>query len=208
MRCVALVAVAGLLAVAAGANANIVKFDGGAPDFANGNEMTQWLQAEDFILDGDNVLKGGDYVWLDTGFGAGWDGQLQWFVFNNSGQNLPDGVVSSGNAGDLATTFLGVFNGFEFYQTKFSFGQAVPVTGGTRYWLGLHASADYAGRDEIYWGTTAAGFGKTGAESQYGTMNNWFSNGTQHSFRLQGVPEPASIALLTLGAIAALRRRR
>lgn len=190
-------------AFATAANATIQKFEGGNADFENGNEFSQWLQAEDFILAADNELKAAEYDWLQIG---SWNGTAQWWIFNDAGGS-PGGVVANGAASNIVTTNLGIVNGFQFWNTDFSFGANVPVTGGTKYWLGLHQGTGFAARTDVYWATTNAGFGSTGRE-QAGGVGGWNDNGEQHAFSLRGVPEPATAGLLVLGGLAAMRRRR
>ncbi len=183
-------------------------YDNGPANFFDGNEMTAWLQSEDFMLNGNAVANGATFCLLNTLVGsnnANWDGSLQWYIFNDSG-GQPGAIHASGNAQNIVITFAGTINGFDHYGVAFDFGQNVALTGSTQYHLGLHMAADYNSRDELYWGTTNYNATQTGWESSGGTMNNWFNNGQEHCFTL--VPTPSTAALLGLGGLAAVRRRR
>ncbi|MGI8924577.1 MAG: PEP-CTERM sorting domain-containing protein [Fimbriimonadales bacterium] len=192
----------------AGASAQLL-YDNGPPNQASGNEMTQWLQAENFTLTG-NATLGWIRFWTieDSVFGS-YDGNVDWFVFDNNG-GIPGSIVDSGSVTNPSKTFLqsGILGVFDEYVYDLDIAD-VALTGSTDYWLGLHVNVGYGSRREIYWETTSAGNAPTGQESDGGTMNNWFGNGQEHAFELYGpVPEPSTIAVLgVLGALM-LRRRK
>ena len=198
--------VAALLCLGGVANAQI--FNGGGPDQANGNEMTAWLQTEDFVLGSSDTL-GSVKFWGIEVPGA-WDGTIEWWVFNDSG-GTPGSTVASGtgvNITHTATGITGLFGFLDEYVYTFDLNAPVALNGGTTYWLGLHASADYTG-DGVYWETTSAGFGSTGIESQGGTQNNWFNNGVQHAFELYStVPEPGTFVAIGMGLVGLTIARR
>ncbi len=197
--------IVGMVALASGAMASV--YDNGGPDFQNGNEMTQWLQTEDFVLNASANVTGATFVLLNTLVGSNnsnWDGSLQWYIFDTNG-GIPGSVIATGNAQNIQISFNST--GFwDFYDVSFNFGQSVALNSGTTYHFGLHMAADYNSRDELYWASTANNATQTGWESDGGTMNNWSNNGVEHAFTL--VPAPGAMALLGLGAVAGLRRRR
>ena len=202
-----------LLAIPRAGSAQII-FNGGAPNQSSGNEMTEWVQYNDFAFAGTNTVAEIDF-WALVG-SPGYNGSISWFVTaDNAG--VPGTTLFSGNQaavvtgtgntvdGDLAETFNQLFVNF--------------TLGAGTYWLGLHnGPLTDVDRTEYYWEATSAGFGGAGEEDQapFGD-NSYFNNGQDHAFELLGtanevspVPEPASMTLLAVGlvGIAARRRRR
>lgn len=183
-------------------------YDNGAPDFLNGNELTQWLQTEDFVLGGNANVAGATFSLLNAVAGnnnANWDGGLQWWIFDSAAGN-PNSIVATGNAQNIAVNFV-LNNTFDFYDVSFDFGTSVALSAGTQYHFGIHMANDYSSRDELYWGTTAFNNTATGRESDGGLMNNWVDNFNEHAFTLV-VPAPGATMVLGLGGLLAARRRR
>jgi hypothetical protein len=202
-----LVGIAAVAVLASVGSAQV--YDNGAADYANGNEMTAWLQAEDFVLGANASVGSATAGLLDfTGGSFGnWDGGLQWFIFNDAG-GIPGAIVASGKGSNVVVNYVGTPAGFDSYELSFDFGTGVALTAGTQYHFGLHMANDYATRRDIYWATTGFNATNPGTESSGGTMNNWLGNGFEHAFALYAVPAPSALALLGLGGIAAGRRRR
>ena len=178
-------------------------YDNGLPDGANGNEMTQWLQTEDFIAPSNGSLVEIDF-WAFPYGGNPYDGTVQWWIFADNGGN-PGAVKATGIANPAATPW-----GNTQFGPDYIFKIATPsvaLTGGTLYHLGLHmnTTGNYQVRDNWYWESTAYNSTNTGIESMYGTQDNWYNNGVEHSFQLF-VPEPVSA--LGLLSLALLARRR
>ncbi|MBA3725772.1 MAG: PEP-CTERM sorting domain-containing protein [Armatimonadetes bacterium] len=207
MRTTKLLSMAAMVTVLAGAASAQLIYGNGPPDQQNGNEMTQWLQAENFNLSGNSTL-GWIRFWTIEVPNAAYDGNVDWFVFDNNG-GIPGSIVDSGSVSNPSKTFLqsGILGSFDEYVYDLDIAD-VNLTGSTDYWLGLHINADYGSRRDIYW-ESGGGNAPTGQESDGGTMNNWSGNGTEHAFELYGpVPEPSSlVALGVLGALM-LRRRK
>lgn len=200
------------LATMGTASASII-FDGGGPDQQNGNEMTRWVQTQDFILSQDIGTRLTDvHFWTFEAPGA-WDGTLDYFVFANAGGQPASTPFAQGAGANVVKTATGNQPlGFNEYAYSFDLQTPLDLSANTTYWLGLHLSSNFD-RDEIYWSTTTPGVGSTGQESSGGTFNNWSNNGEHHAFYLTGqkVPEPASVlgllAIGALGAGAALKRK-
>jgi len=180
----------------------------GTPDLLNGNEMSHWLQAENFTLGANNTI-GGVRFWSIDAPGAVWDGNVDWWIFNDSA-GTPGSIVSSGTQTTVSRVATGnVWGGGALVEHVWDFAiTGTAVTGGTMYWLGLHVNNDYT-RDEFYWESATGGNAPTGMESEDGLMNNWAINGTEHVFELNAVPEPSTLIVLGgLAALALARRRR
>ncbi|MDQ2986721.1 MAG: PEP-CTERM sorting domain-containing protein [Armatimonadota bacterium] len=180
----------------------------GTPDLAGGNEMTQWLQAENFTLGANNTV-GAVRFWSIDAPGVVIDGNIDWWIFNDAA-GAPGSIVASGTQNTFSRVATGnVWGGGILDEHVWDFNiTGTAVTGGTMYWLGLHVNSDYI-RDDIYWETGAGGAAPTGMESDGGTMNNWFNNGNEHAFELYAVPEPSTLIVLGgLAALALARRRR
>lgn len=128
-------------------------YDNGNADIntASGNEMTDWIQADDFMLSANGDVNGAECDWFFTSGGT-WDGTIEWTIYMDNG-GMPGSVVASGMGSDISTTALGMAGGFDWYNTSFSFGETVSLMGGQLYWIGFHfKSVDCDTRDEVYLG--------------------------------------------------------
>lgn len=208
-----LTALAAALVTASTVQAQI--YSNGLPNGSNGNEMTSWIQADDFTLTtSTNVV--GIRFWGIIGTGASYAGSISWRIYENNSGEPGSTVLHSG-------TFTGsgvgqgpvAIEGYTRYQ--FDIPTAFTLGAGT-YWLGLH-NGDYTNtaRAEFYWETTDANETASGREDESPfDSGGWYNNGNEHAFELLGesstsVPEPASISLLVVGiaglGVAAKRRR-
>ncbi|UCD76699.1 MAG: hypothetical protein JSV91_07185 [Phycisphaerales bacterium] len=200
------VPVVAAMALCTAANAGLV-YNNGGPDYLNGNEMTMWTQAEDFMLGSATTLTSVDFSMLDTVGGlATWDGSLHWWVYQDAG-GLPGALYANGSAQNVNAVFDQNVAGWDFYNFSFDFGGGgVAVAANTTYWLALHAASDWQNRDDLYWASTAANNTFFGAEDfQNGGV--WSSNGVEHSFALYDIPAPGAFALLGLAGLVSRRRR-
>ena len=203
---------AALLALPCAASAQVV-FNGGAPNHTNGNEMTEWIQYNDFAFGSTQTVQEIDF-WAFSETGAGlFDGSVSWFVKSDNA-GVPGTTLFSGSGNPTVTlTGTTLFGGPEsFNQLLANF-----TLGAGTYWLGLHnGPLTEDTRDQYYWETTSAGFGASGEEdiTPFGD-DSYGNNGDDHAFELLGtpsttVPEPASMTLLASGLVglAATRRRK
>ncbi len=178
-------------------------YNNGAPDHVSGNEMTQWIQTEDFTLTSSETI--GAVKFWDFQNSNSYNGSISWFVYaDNSG--LPGSVLDEGNVAATRTrTGKMVLGSYTEYVNNFSTGN-ITLGPGT-YHLGLHNGmlSDPA-RAEFYWETTYANGTPSGIEMNLENGNTWNYNGQEHAFELLGTaataPEPGSLLLLGLGGIA------
>lgn len=195
------------------ASASIV-YDNGGPDSVSGNETTEWLQTEDFMLAGGAVIaSAGVYIGGFSGDNSEWDGSFQYNIFSDAGGN-PGASLASGSVtatvSDSGSTWCCGGNAFLY---EFNLNSLFVASAGVNYWFGIHASVDFD-RDELYWVSTASNSTASGHESNGGTFDNWNNNGVEHAFYLSDttidvdVPAPAAWTLLILGMGALVMKRQ
>ncbi|MFM8175898.1 MAG: PEP-CTERM sorting domain-containing protein, partial [Pirellulaceae bacterium] len=223
-RRIAMAAVSVCSALCFGASADqavaAIVYDNGPPSGSNGNEVTENVVANDFTLSSATSVAGGAiYIAGVTALGGvgNWDGVFGYSLFADSGSNSPGTQLTSGLA-TKTTTNVGPNNwpaGGDVYRIDFNFVTPFSAAAATKYWLGVHLSADYI-RDHIFWvHTDNTGLnGTRGYRSQNGLFNNWTLTGYENAFYLNGtpaggpVPEPTSLAIFGLGAVGAAYRAR
>jgi|MudIll2142460700_1097286.scaffolds.fasta_scaffold43970_2 hypothetical protein len=196
----------------------IIYNNGGIQQGLSGNETTEWVQADDFILRlGGTVGDAGVYLATDQTAGnpvSVWDGTLQYFIFANNG-GMPGTLLASGIGQNITTTDTGIPWGFGGNNWLFEFDLQNPFNAapGTEYWFGIHLSNNFD-RDGIYW-TQTNDLPGNARESEGGTFNNWATsppNGEERAYFLTGqsgeIPEPATMLLLASGLIGILGLRK
>jgi hypothetical protein len=194
------------------ASAQIV-FDNGSPNNVSGNEMTQWVQAEDFSLSQTTTITG-IRVWAFALAPNAYQGSIAWSIYGNAG-GAPGAVQFAGTFnGGFVNEGPSAFDGVD--QLRFDIATTFDLSAGS-YWLGLHnGPLTTTSREEFYWQTRANNSTLRGHEDEtpFG-VGGWEDNGNEHAFQLLGspttvVPEPSTYALLATGfvALVAVSRRR
>jgi hypothetical protein len=190
-------------------------YDNGGPNQTDGNEMTEWIQAEDFNLSAASTLGAVNFWDIEAPGGASYQGEIDWTLYADAG-GMPGASFASGAAvgGAVTRTFLqsGVLGFFDEYSNSFNISPGVALTAGTTYWLGLHnGPLTFTTRSEFYWETTNPNGTFTGHEDDAPYDGVWFDNFMQHAFNLSdtggggrghcGVPMPAPASFCATLAI-------
>jgi hypothetical protein len=208
-------AIVGALGLMSAAKADTIIYDNGAPNQANGNEMTEWIQSEDFSLLSAASITGIKFWTVEQA--GGYAGSI-YYSINSDSAGTPGSSLASGTIAPVSRTSTGnsLFFGDEFEYvlsiTQLNLGAGM-------YHLLLH-NGSLAGdvRSEVYWETTNGNATQTGLEDQtpFGT-GSWVNNGQEHAFQLLGggtqqeVPEPGAMAMMFGAGVVGLvlvRRRK
>jgi hypothetical protein len=196
---------AGFAALLAAPRAQAVLLFDGGPSEGTGAaiEVTIRVLANDFQLAERSTVQSVE-VWAQVG--AGWDGTLEYFFFEPSG-NVPAMVPLATGIGTNVTTSPGGVASELIY--RFDLATPVVLDGGQQYWFGLHMKQSYADDGNYaFWATTTLDFGDTSRSAEGGDFSAWGIPPDDEAFRLYGeVPEPAAPLLLLAGALALVARR-
>jgi hypothetical protein len=192
------------LLMAQAAYADVI-YDNGGPNQSNGNEMTEWIQAENFTLAADATVTG--VTFWDIEEPGAFQGSISWIIFaDNSG--TPGTQLASGNTLMTQVATGNIPLGLTEFED--SFALSFDALGGTTYWLGLHnGPLTTTAFDSMFWEDSSGGSAPTGHEFNLQDGGPWNDNGTEHAFQLSSVPEPGTILLIGCGltGLALIRRR-
>lgn len=156
-------------------------YDRGAPDLTGGNEMTNWSQADAFVLSDTVELTSCRFWTLDF---QAWDGGCQYGIYENAG-GVPGVLLYSGAVSITRAATGRVLSGAPEFVNFFSFPNGTVLGAGT-YFLALHMSFDCGTRDNIYW-EYSAGPGDTAED--LGCDGGWGGYGLRRAFVLFGNSE-------------------
>lgn len=192
---------AAMLFVVAGSASAAVVYDNGAPNYFSANEMSQWIQSEDFALSADTTLVGATFAYeFTTSFQT--LELLQYFIYADgisNSQHQPGALLVSGVASVTSTADISLAGHFPEFESTFTFETPFIATADTTYWLGLHSGSTFA-RNDIYWATTNANATLPGWQNDHGDTS-WQPTDQEHSFSLNSsaAPEPTTWAMMLLG---------
>lgn len=187
------------------AHAQII-YDNGPPNQQDGNEMTEWIQAEDFSV-ATAMTLGSVHFWdFEAPGGTAYQGQIAWGIYSNV-SGSPGTLLASGAAsgGAVTRTFIQpILGAYDEYSDTFNV-TPFALAAGTTYWISLHnGPLSFQTRSEFYWETTNANASFTGHELIAPFTGGWDDNFNQHAFQLLAVPEPSTWSLLGLGVCGLL----
>jgi len=201
-----LTAAAFVTAVAGRVSAAPIPFDNGAPNQVDGFSLSDFSEADDFVLTQLSAVTD-FHFWNLQGSEADYLGSITWTIFANNG-SAPGAMLATGAATPTRTATGNAVAGFAEVANDFN----VPaiLLGAGRYWLGLHdgplSATDFL---DFYWETTNPNgtFSSSGLDLVGG--GGWQPNSAQLAFNVTGVPvpEPTSLVLMST-AVALLARRR
>ena len=139
-----------VLAGSVGANAAQI-FDNGTPDLQNGFEMSNWIEADQFILTTGATVQSVKFWDLERiGF---FQSTIPWAIYSNSGSNKPGSLIASGVSSNLTHILTGRNDGFGYIEFVSTFDiTPVSLPAGT-YWLALHNGPFSYRIQQVYWET-------------------------------------------------------
>jgi len=201
------------------AQADVV-WDNGGPASLNpgGSNMTDTLQAEDFMLGGVTSITGITF-WNMQLLGGDYLGSISYSVVADNG-GAPGAVTLACGTATPNRQQVGTFGdqGGDTYQIfQNDFAVNINLALGGQYWLVLHdGPITSSATSDFYWSWADpnATNGPTYAGSEfYLAGNQWTTNDAEHAFQLTNAvstPEPATLILFgsgLLGLLAPARRK-
>ena len=152
-----------------------VIFDNGASNQDDGWEMTQFWEADDFVLENWSQITGFKF-WNYARAGA-FTGTITWEIYTNS-NSLPDRLIVSGSTSAVSNTLTG----FDLFGTLLEGIMTFPIPSYTlepgTYWLALHnGPRNYVTRG-MFWAPTgkrrSSGTPSVSRETQ--STGPWYTN--------------------------------
>ena len=186
----------------------------GAPNNLGGNALTDFIQADDFVVSSIANLTAVRFWSMESSVDD-YSGSIFWEIRDDTLSGPGATVLGSGTANPTRTA-AGSALGFSVFQNDFAI--AVNNLAADVYWLVLHngplvntAFTDY------YWAWTDVGGANLGTaggvERSLDPLDpGWTTNGQEHAFLISAddvapVPEPGALSLVLAG-LAALRLAR
>jgi hypothetical protein len=150
-------------------------YDNGTPEHENGQEMTHWIETDDFTLTEASCVN--NIRFWDIEIPDSFAGTILWEIYANTESNSPGTLLASGDSINLSHIFTGVtvFGPFKEFVNDFDIAP-VCLPAGT-YWLALHNGprSNSFGRD-VFWASTANGAGRPSHRLAAPFVGPWVSN--------------------------------
>jgi hypothetical protein len=190
-----------LVILVSGAHAGLI-YNNGGPNGDNGNEMTQFIQAEDFSFASPQTITDIRFWGFTIDYAPGpgkYYGSITWQIYSDD-SGKPGAILDSGLAVPIQTYLNNIYYG-PSYQFDFSIGPHTLDPG--TYWLGLH-NGPLTETENLYfyWETTELNNTSIGEQYYIPYSGPWETNdgGYEHAFQLyDNVPIPGAAWLLGSG---------
>ena len=177
----------------------------GPPNSSGGSDLNAFLEADNFLVVDPSVRILEVRFWALETSPADFAGSVDWAIYSNSGV-LPGVSLFSGNASATGVATGNTTLGMDEYDYRFG----VDVTLGTgSYWLVLHNGPSNAQpATNFYWAWSSDSGNSVSQDLSVDPA--WAGNSASFAFELNSSPspEPASLALVGGGMLAALLLRR
>jgi hypothetical protein len=190
-------------------NATVLIYNGGAPNFLEGSEMTQYIEGARFVLYLPAALESVTF-WVEQANtnDANYNGSIAWFIYEDQ-SGSPGTLLDSGTDTPTPTLTGRTQFGAHEYVVNLDLG-VVNLDSGT-YWLGLHNGplSDQTFGNFYFEGTDSPAPDAAIGQAQDAPYTGGFFGVAYHpAFEIEGqLPEP-SPAVLVLAGMAALLIRR
>lgn len=168
-------------------------YDNGASSRADGWEMTQWFEADDFSVRQPLRLTGMKF-WNYEKQGL-FTGVIVWEIYSKSSSGAPGSLLHTGTSSveNRAATGFALFGALSEFVNTFSISPLVLTPGD--YWIALHNGSESNLTRGVFWAPTRDRIGAPSHNRQVPRGSPWFSNdypGFQSdlAFQLHGVWGP------------------
>jgi hypothetical protein len=191
-----LILIFALLPLTARSQSRDVVHDNGGSSRQDGWEMTQWFEADDFVLT-DRTQLSGIRFWNYV-FPGMFAGTITWELYTNTGSNSPDVLIASGSSSPLTheATGFALFTTLQEFVTTFDI---TPVTleAGT-YWIALHNGPRENVTRGMFWAPTASASGAPSHSRESLSNGPWYSNAfpglpSDLAFQVYGTVVPRAV---------------
>jgi hypothetical protein len=179
------------LSAAAVSRAADVVHDNGGSSLQDGWEMTQWFEADDFVLHDRTQVS--EVKFWHYAFPGMFSGTVVWEIYTNSNANSPGALVASGSSMGVTNSATGraLFTSLQEFVTTFQINPVVLERG--TYWLALHNGPRENVTRGMFW---APSITTTGAPSH---SREALSNGVWYSNYFPGFP--SDLAFQVFGTV-------
>ncbi|MDQ6860936.1 MAG: hypothetical protein M3032_07260 [Verrucomicrobiota bacterium] len=186
-------------------------YDNGPPDHANGLDMGDSVEADDFPAT-EAIRFDGVKFWDFEAAGA-FAGVVTWQIYANDDSNIPGRLIAGGVSMNLLHVDTGRIS-FSFHEYVNDFSVTPLYLRPGTYWLGLHnGTLDQVSPLTVFWENTSG----TGIRSSYYRtppyLGPWISNSypgfpqfaSEFAFRIQGVPAPTITSCVMANGLPRIR---